>query len=331
MRLRDKYRLRPLSTFAKPVILFWPFCLALMATVTGVCSHACADELRLTLSYDAPPECPTGEVLQAAVRRLATAETRPYTAAVVIERDQEHFSARITPADGTERVLVGSSCNEVAEAIAVVLALAISPSSPQPPAPNRMASRLTEARPAATRAVVLPGTNSALVRLKLGAAAVFDWGTMPHVDLGVAGRVGATGRTWSATLEGAYWLLSERRTLSQNSSIGGTFSWWSLATIGCVAAKDGSPRIELCAGPELGRVAGHGFGFPAAHEAAGFRLGFQGMAEVHVPLSARLRLRAGLGAATVLFGRHDFYIDGTELYRPQLVAGRAVLGADFVF
>ncbi|HEY3253779.1 MAG TPA: hypothetical protein VGJ91_07520 [Polyangiaceae bacterium] len=225
---------------------------------------------------------------------------------------------------------MGSTCDEVAEATAVVLALAISPTSTQPPSTNP-ASKDVGLRPAAIQAPIQPGTTSASVRLKLGTSAVFDLGTMPHVDLGVAGRVGATGRTWSAALEGAYWLLAERRAFSQTSEIGGTFSWWSLAAIGCVAVKDGLPRIELCAGPELGRVAGHGFGFPAAHDAAGLRFGFQAMAEVHLPLSRRLRLRAGVGVATVLFGRHDFYIDGLELHHPQLIAGRAALGADFIF
>jgi len=333
MRLRRTRRVGPRRVFAKPATRCWPLWLALGAAVTavaGACPHACADELRFTLSYDAPPECPSGEVLQGAVRRLATAETKPYSATVVVARDQEHFTARITAGDGTERVLVGSTCDEVAEATAVVLALAISPTSSQPPSTDP-ALKDVGLRPVTIQAPVQPLTTSAPVRLKLGTSAVFDLGTMPHVDLGVAGRVGATGRTWSAAVEGAYWLLSERRMVSQNSELGGTFSWWSLAAIGCLAVKDGFPRVELCAGPELGRVAGHGFGFPEAHDAAGLRFGLQAMAEVHVPLSKRLRLRAGVGAATVLFGRHDFYINGLELYHPQLVAGRAALGADFIF
>jgi len=330
MRLRRTWRLGPLSMFAKPVARCLPLCLAAITAVASVCPHACADELRFTLSYDAPPECPTGEGLRGAVRGLATAETKPYSATVIIARDQEHFTARITAGDGTERVLVGSTCDEVAEATAVVLALAISPTNSQPPTTNP-ALKDVGLRPAAVQTPAQPVTTSAPVRLKLGTSAVFDLGTMPHVDLGVAGRVGATGRTWSAAVEGAYWLLSERRTVSQRSEIGGTFSWWSLAAIGCLAVKDGFPRIELCAGPELGRVGGHGFGFPAAHDAAGLRFGFQAMAEVHVPLSRRLRMRAGVGAATVLFGRHDFYIDGLELYQPQVIAGRAALGADFIF
>jgi hypothetical protein len=160
---------------------------------------------------------------------------------------------------------------------------------------------------------------------------VVDLGTMPRLDWGLAGRAGATARAWSATLEGAYWLRSESDTLSQDANIGGNFSWWTLAALGCVAVRDGAPRIELCLGPELGHLAGHGFGLSTAQDATRFRFGFQAMGEVHLPISAHLRFRAGLGVATVVIGRHDFYINGTELYRPQLFAGRAQLGADVVF
>lgn len=265
-----------------------------------------------------------------AVQRLATAQTRPYAASVIIDRVQERFTARIASSDGTGRTLVGTTCDEVAEATAVVLALAISPSTAPPEAGNPNPSsetRLHHENPPLRERT----PSSGAVLLKVGAAAVLDLGTMPRLDLAFAARVGATARAWSVALEGSYWLLPESRTLSQNSNIGGDFSWWTVSVTGCLAPKAGSPRFELCVGPELGHLAGHGFGLPTAHDAASFRLGFQALAEVHVPLSARLRLRAGLGAATVVLGRHGFYIDGSELYRPQLFAGRALLGADFIF
>ena len=305
------------------------FGLAVLVVAIGISRHARADELRLTLSYHAPPECPSAKALQSAVLRLATAQTKPYSASVVIDRKQERFTARIISNDGTERTLVGSTCDELAEATAVVLALAISPSNAAPEATNT--NRFSEINPRQVNPPLRKATSSSGVQLKLGASGVLDWGTMPGLDLAFAGRIGTTARTWSAAVEGSYWLLSESRALSQNSNIGGNFSWWTVAAVGCVAPRDGSPRIELCAGPELGHLAGHGFGLAGAHDAAEFRFGFQAMAEVLVPISARLRLRAGLGAATAVLGRHDFYIDGFELHHPQLVAGRAALGADFIF
>jgi hypothetical protein len=303
-----------------------------LVAAISVARPARGDELRFTLSYQAPAECPSAEAIQSAVRRLVTAQTKPYSASVVIEREPSQFAARIVANDGSERTLVGSSCDELAEAVAVVLALAISPSSAPPKATTTKNGSSETSAPAPLHPPPHESTGSSRrVQLKLGAAGVLDLGTMPKLDWGISGRVGASARAWSAALEGAYWLRPERETLAQNPDIGGDFSWWLLAALGCFAARDGAPRFELCAGPELGHLAGHGFGFPGAHDAARFRFGFQAMGEAQLPVSARLRLRAGLGVATVVIGRHAFYIGGTELYRPQLLAGRAQFGADVIF
>jgi hypothetical protein len=303
------------------------FGLAALVVATGVCRHARADEFRLTLNYTAPPECPPAEAMQSAVQRLATKQTKPYSASVVIENDQQSFKARITSSDGTERDLVGATCDEVAEATAVVLALAISPSS-QGEATNHAPPSLPQPRPSK------PAPRQARpssVHLKLGAAAVLDLGTMPQLDLGFSGRVGATARLWSAALEAAYWVLPQHSSPTNNPAVGGDFSWWALLATGCLVPTRGTPRVELCAGPELGYLAGQGTGLVGATRETKLRLGFQALAEVHVPLSERLRLRAGLGVATVVLGQHAFYIDGGELYRPQLFAGRAAVGAEFIF
>ena len=310
------------------------FGLAAFGVAASLCTRARADELRLTLDYSAPAGCPSAEALENAVRRLATKQTKPYSASVVIEGEQQRFTARINASDGTERTLVGNTCEEVAEATAVVLALAISPSSPLPetaaPAPVKGSERRKPNPPLA--GAISPGEP---VHLKLGAAGVLDVGTLPHVDLGASARVGVTARTWSAALDGAYWLLPEHQSFSQNSNFGGDFSWWTLLATGCVAPRDGSPRLELCAGPELGRLTGHGTGhgtgIALSNDKGAYRFGFQALAEAHVPLSTHLRLRAGLGAAAVVAGRRAFEIDGFGLYTPPVVSGRAAFGVEIIF
>jgi hypothetical protein len=303
---------------------------ATLIVATGVCRSARADELRLTLSYEAPPGCPTAQAIQSSVQTLATRQTKPYSASVVITGAEQHFTARIVSSDGTERTLVGSSCAEVTEAIAVVLALAISPSS-RTEATSSSTPSVTEAREATAPRRASDKPNGAnLVRLKVGAAGVLDLGTLPHLDLGVSGRLGATARLWSVALDGAYF-LPDSQLRSSSPRVGGDFSLWTLLVSGCLVPRDGSPRIELCAGPELGHLAGHGSGIAAPEDQARFRLGAQALVEASVPLSPRLRLRTGLGAAVVLLGRHAFELDGRELYRPQLVAGRAAIGAELIF
>jgi hypothetical protein len=290
-------------------------------------ARARADELPLTLSYNAPQDCPSLEAVRSAVRRLTAKQAKPYSARVVIDEEQQRFTARITASDGTERTLVGNACSEVVEATAVVISLAISPSEPAPDAE-------TASKPAASAPTAQSRPASAAVpavRFKLGAAGVLDLGTLPQLDLGASARAGVTARTWSAALDATYWFLPENSRLPQNSKVGGDFSWWALLATGCLAPRAGSPRIELCAGPELGHLTGHGVGATSPHDASTFRLGFQALAEVHLPLSERFRLRAGLGAALVVLGRRRFEIDGQELYQPHLFSGRGGLGAEFIF
>jgi hypothetical protein len=294
----------------------------------SVSARARADELPLTLSYSAPPECPTLEAVRNAVRRLTAKQAKPYSARVVIDDDQQRFTARITASDGTERTLVGSSCSEVVEATAVVISLAISPSEPSPSA-ETTPKPMVSAPPAPSSRAANPARPT--VRFKLGAAGVLDLGTLPHLDLGGSARAGVTAQRWSAALDAAYWFLPEQSRLAQNSNFSGDFSWWTVLATGCAAPKTGSPRIELCAGPELGRLTGHGGGVTFTHDASTFRFGFQALGEVHLPLSERLRLRAGLGAALVVVGRRTFQIDGQKLYQPQLFSGRGALGVEFIF
>src|SRR5205807_8041591 len=134
-------------------------------------------------------------------------------------------------------------------------------------------------RPA--RPVPAAGIARPTIRFKLGAAGVLDLGTLPHLDLGASARAGVSARTWSAALDGAYWFLPERSRLPPNSTVGGDFSWWALLATGCLAPLAGSPRIELCAGPELGHLTGHGVGATSPHDASTFRFGFQALGEVH--------------------------------------------------
>ena len=310
------------------------FGLAAFGVATSLCTRARADELRLTLDYRAPAGCPSAEALENAVRRLATKQTKPYSASVAIESEQQRFTARINASDGTERTLVGNTCEEVAEATAVVLALAISPSNPlgetAAPAPTPDTEHRKPSPPPAS--VATPGQR---VHFKLGVSGVLDLGTLPHVDLGASARAGVTARTWSAALDGAYWLLKEHQSFSHDSNFGGDFSWWALLATGCVSPSNGSPRLELCAGPELGRLTGHGTGHGSgialSNDKGAYRFGFQALAEAHAPLSTHLRLRAGLGAAAVVAGRRAFEIDGFGLYSPPVVSGRAALGMEFIF
>lgn len=324
MRDEGKVTLSIRRSASRPRVFGWG-----AFAVLAICVPARADERGLTFSYEAPAECPTAEELRVEVERLATRQTKPFSASIVIGHDARHFTARISSSDGTERAFVGNACAEVAEAIAVVLALAMTP-SPQAEVPHVPPQNVVKPS-RASEPLNRPNQPSGPVRFRAGAAMALDQGTLPHLDLGASGRVGAVGQTWATAFEGTYWLPTGRA-LASAPNLGGHFSLWTVLASGCFAPRDRAPRIELCAGPELGRLAGRGYGIDFPRSSARFRFSLQAMAELHLPLYNGVRLRAGLGAGAVLFGRHAFQIDALgTVFTPQVVSGRASLGAELVF
>jgi hypothetical protein len=311
-----------------------PLASALVAT--ALAGPARADELPLTLQYLAPPECPSESEVRAAVARLITKQrVSPLSVQVAISAAEQQYTARIQPSDGSERILTAPSCGAVTEAVEVVLALAISPTAlpaaeptPEPPPSAPPASRALRATTPAPRFTA----TRALPRFELGAGAAVDTGTLPRVAAGLSGRLGLTARTWSALVDGWYWFPQDG--YLPGTTTGGHFSWWTVRPAGC--ALPSALNLELCAGPELGRLNGHGIGpgLKSTSDAATFWLAADAWLEFFVPFARHWRARLAAGAAIPLLGRHPFVLNGISpptVHRPDPAAARAEVGVDFIF
>lgn len=276
--------------------------------------------LPLTLEYAAPAECPAQRALTAAVENLVAADrARPLSVRVTIEKAGKAYEARINSADGSARVLSGSSCEEVVEGASVVLALAITPGAAAEEPLGGPAS------PAASTRPPKPDTHALL-----GAGARGDAGTLPHTALGFGGQLGVEHGRFSAYVAGTYW-LGERTSLAAQPTLGGDFSWWTAAVTGCAAPATGVLRLDLCAGAEVGRLSGSGFGFPGTRTSATPWIAGVGSLEASWAISAGFRLRAVVGAAVPFVGRRPFLLDGARVHEPSAVAGRAEIGPEVVF
>ena len=193
--------------------------------------------LALTLVYDAPVECPAQEALRSAVENLVTSErTRPLSVRVTISKLGESYQASIDSAGGSPRVLRGSTCREVVEGTSVVLALAVTPQG--------LASNEQEAKE--VRAAGAPRRSSALAAREtngiVGASARGDVGTLPHATLGFGGQVGLERSRWSAYVAGSYWMTAQGN-LPSEPALGGKFSWWTGAAMGCGAPVTGAVLV----------------------------------------------------------------------------------------
>jgi len=313
-----------------------PLASALVAI--ALAGQARADELPLTLQYLAPPECPSESDVRAAVARLITKQrANPLAVQVTISAADRQYTAHIRPSDGTERMLTAPSCGAVAEAVEVVLALAISPTALPPAEPTQetppSAPPARSAHPS-TAPAPRSATARALPRFELGAGAAADTGTLPRVAAGLSGRLGLTARTWSALVDGWYWLPQDG--YLSGTTTGGHFSWWTVRPAGCAAPLPSALNLELCAGPELGRLNGHGIGagLKSTSDAATFWLAADAWLEFFVPFTQHWRARLAAGAAIPLLGRHPFVLNGISpppVHRPDPAAGRGEVGVDFVF
>lgn len=130
------------------------FSAASAIAAAGLVALVARAEVPLTLTWSAPTGCPKREAVVAEVERLLAARTKPsspVTASASITRGAGDYHLRIvveTPSGGRQRLLAAPTCAELADAAALILAIAINPSAvTEQPAPPRDAGAGNDAGP----------------------------------------------------------------------------------------------------------------------------------------------------------------------------------------
>jgi hypothetical protein len=307
-----------------------------LGIVITLARAAAADDLGLKLDYEAPSGCPEASALRATIDRLVEKpSTEPIAARVVIvEESENQFVSRITIDGAAERRLDGVSCDEVAQATAVVLALALSPkqgSTGVPSTPSELvAPRTTKAESTATMDDRSTNRSSKPLEWNLGASITGSVGALPRPDIGLSLGLGVGGTFWEAALRGVYW-LPQRVHVAADANQGGDFEWWTVSGEICGLPVSGTSRLGLCVGPEFGQMIGDGFGVDVPQHAS--TLWFAGLAgaEYHLRIARHHGLRAGLGVAWLLVGHRQFLLGTTLVHEPSRFSGRAGVGWEFIF
>lgn len=282
--------------------------------------------LPLTLVYDAPVECPAQEALRGAVEKLVTSErARPLSVRVTISKWGDSYQASIDSAGGSPRVLRGSTCSEVVEGTSVVLALAV---TPQGLAAGEQEVKDVGATGARRRSSPFAARET---RGIVGASARGDVGTLPHATPGFGGQLGLERSRWSAYVAGSYWMTAQG-SLPSEPALGGKFSWWTGAALGCSAPVTGALRLDLCAGAEFGVLSGLGTGALSPRKNPSTAWGaLTASLGARWAISGGFRLHSSFGVAVPLLGRRPFTVDGAPVHEPAAVAARAEVGPELVF
>jgi hypothetical protein len=329
----------------------------------------------LDLEWIAPSDCPTRDaVLDDVARILGPKKTEAAAArvaahAVLFRGEDARWHVVITVSGGGagERTLEASSCEEVANAAALVLALRVDPTSfapemPLPSPPAAIASAIPPAEAPAPPFSEVPPTPPARAATEqpapfsgaesppdrppapsspsrdgilIGTAVAGGVGALPSADLGV--EVTATLKRGRLRLEP---LLGT--SLVQHADVAGFTSQGASLRLargglrGCYAAIDLRLTLSGCVTGEVDWFWADGYGATTPENANAGEVAFGAGALATWRLTRSVVLRAQLEGLVVV-SPPTFVIDDTagnvtsQVYRPAALMGRAAMGAEVPF
>ena len=282
------------------------------------------------LRWRAPAECDRGTEATSQIEKLigeplAEVEGIAFDVEVSVRDDGAHVVAlRTLTSDGMARTreIEGASCEEVAEAAAVAIALSISER-------NRAAAEPMPAEPATPAPEAsLPVVSEPRWQAGLGLGVVSERGAMPEVGFG-------------ALLEGALehgllrlglliGMLPGQDFELAGRDEGGTFALALAAGQACVHPVFGRIHLLGCGGFEVSRLSAEGRG--VSEPLDGDAVLVAPRAEVGVGIAPATAIRVWLRArAAMPLTRPAFLLDDTlEVHRPESVSFAGSLSAEIV-
>jgi len=311
--------------------------------VTGSLSVAAPlraqSEASLSVAWSAPATCPTAEDLERDVAQILGGPARPeppLRANVEVRAAVDGtWRARLATTQGGaegERELSGVDCEEVAHAVALVLALMVAPVEPATPSHSGVAP--------ASDPVPLPGASPASASssaprrrlpLLVRTGATLGMGTLPDLDAGMAAHLGLWGDRWSAEVRIAAW-LPQTATIAAEPDEGAKFWMLAATPVACFRQDVGPPvRLDACAGVGVTWMHARGFGMTDPTSVTA-RWGTVRVEQaVSLALSEGVALRPGLQLSWPL-SRPRFAVRNlAEVHRPEKTAVSGVLAVEFGF
>jgi hypothetical protein len=278
------------------------------------------------LTWDAPVACPdVGEVRARIERRLGSPlESVVHGVAVEVTPDGDgsarRFVARIdlraVTVANEVRVLTSARCDELTDAVAVVIARIASE--------KREAERAERAEPVRIAMYERPEPAPRMWGGGMRALGVSGVGAMPGIGLG--GELAAYLRRRELFLElaGARWLPSSQVLYMGSADRVDISLYLAMLRVGW-----GPERLPLRGwiSAELGSLYGRGVVFDSGPGDSSRWFGFGGGFGVAWPMSPHTRL-IGFVEAVLPLQRAQFVLDRAEVYRPDVATARCGFGLE---
>jgi hypothetical protein len=314
---------------------------ALVAVV--VAPDARAQSAAFAVSWDAPgADCPDEAYVRGAVQRLLGGDA-PGAAHVDTHARVERVAGgtwrvRLTTlregATG-ERVIESSSCKSLADATALIVALAI---DPQRVATNQAAAAAPAPAPApapgpapgpAPTPAPGPAPVSSFARSAAFAALSGDLGTLPQPAYGVLLGGALLLRYERAEAYGAFWPSQHARS-PVSPVAGGDVFLAGGGLRGCWVPLSSALSLAACAGLELGVLHGQGTDIRTPRSADGIWFAATALGRVSWSFAPRWALFLDASLA-VPFLRDEFQLDQQTIHKAAAVEGRASVGPELRF
>jgi hypothetical protein len=246
----------------------------LLLVASGVVSVApvAAAQEPVSVAWNAPAECPTGDAVLADVKAILGGPTphRVTARADVTQLGPEHWSVHVsTDVDGTqgERTLEADSCTSLAKATALILAWAVDPVKARAALAARQAAPPPPPPPAPTpepERTPAPATSPLPLAAVVAMSGMGDVGTLQSPGGGVQLALGALVGPLRFELSGGYWFeqdVARPETNRESVTVGAYVRLIDGALRACLRWRLG-PRFELdpCAGASIVHASSEGYG-----------------------------------------------------------------------
>ena len=344
----------------------WSVAIAMAIAFALSAGRGSAQATHLVVEWSAPAGCPTESDLRASAERLLGGPIEPRLShslvmhgRISVRGDRLELDLE-TVDDGIhgERTLSGATCEELASAAALILALAIDPKAvaehsaaagtpgaadgapgaaegalaPTPSAPSP-APTVAVPTPIAPPAPPGEATPSTPVRISVGveAALVGDLASLPGPGIGpeLAARIGLDRfrvRPFVAYYAPRFAPADD----PARPTAGGYVSLLVGGIGGCYAVTTGTPELDGCVAMEAGALFAVGRGFDVRKDATPAWVAAGVSLDLLLPIAGRFSFRLGAGAM-VPFGRSPVrFTENTgvpkEIHRPWVLSGRAAIG-----
>ncbi len=299
------------------------------------------------IAWSAPPECPDDAELERRVADAVDHADAGSIATATVQRAGDHYTVDlVTAIDGAAQLkhLEAADCDDLADAVAVVVALTLDPATaatPEVATQRDVAAPVDEMPPPAvetsspgtTRAVPSPPPTSRArlgQHFELGLRFMGGFGSgLAPVGGGVVSVALSLGRRlWIAELDGRLWTPRDIPSVDRN--FGASMLLGTVGLAGCLRPPTRRVEVPLCLGLEGGAARAKG------RDLLGISTEFYPWAAPFVRVGLRVRIAAGVGflaaiEAAIPIRRPVITVGGADspLWSTPAASARVLVGLQF--